>query len=91
LSETLAGAVNDEDHVPMRRTLLIGITGVLAFVMSSRAAPPAPPATQPEGKPQTGTFSSTFTDRSPLSAPAELRKRVGEATAAAGGVDYDLS
>src|SRR4051794_4656814 len=87
-SQKLAVTANGEDHVAMRGPLLIGIFLILAVAVSSRAAPPA---TQPDAKPQTGTFTVNFTDRSPMSAPAELRKRVGESAAAAGGLDYDLA
>src|SRR5438045_7134965 len=69
----------------MRDRVLVGLSFVVAIAMSVRAAPPA---TQHEGKPQTGTFTAKFSERSPMSAPNELSKRLGEKQAIK---DYDLS
>src|SRR5438045_2400612 len=69
----------------MHVRLLVASSLVIALAVSLRAGPPA---TQGEGKAQTGTFTAKFAERSPLSAPNELSKRLGEKQAIK---DYDLS
>jgi hypothetical protein len=69
------------------RDLMLIVT--LLCAAASHCAAATAPTTR--GAAETGTFTTKFSDRSPLSAPAELRKRVGPSAAAAGGFDYDLA
>src|SRR5678815_1333816 len=60
---------------------------VAGFALLSLVAIALGQATQPDA-PKTGTFEIKFTDRSPMSAPDQLAKRLGLAKPEA---DYDLS
>ena len=64
---------------------IVNTLAVLAFVVCSQALAQS---TQSADPPKTGTFETKFTERSPLSTPEQLAKRLGLAKPAA---DYDPS
>ena len=74
----------------MYRTFLTAILGAAILLSAGLCRGDTSPATQPAGGPKTGDFDIVFTQRSPLSARAELAQRLNLKESDMGD-DYDLS
>jgi hypothetical protein len=66
------------------------LLAIVCFELTGLVRADAPPSTQPTTPIQTGEVDLTFTQRSPLSTPKEIARRL-KLTPASLGADYDLS